>query len=192
MTVNQRYRLLKGLQEGVLQGYTKSGRPLTLHIPLDLRVIYLSAHPPQLSQGEVIHALHLDSFTSLLSWLYDVRGQLNQLGLSESEIEKRVNLPECESFSRLIHICYILLNIPSHLCLDALTYGIFHGGQPVHYLESFAIYVQPYLEEASPEHFECIKAYSLHDIDVFEDLWKILGPKNPPPLPQVILSPWSS
>jgi hypothetical protein len=191
-SVDQRYRLLKGLQEGVLQGYTESGRPLTLHIPQDLRVIYLSESAPQFNQGEVIHTLKLDLFASLLSWLYNARGRLTQLGLADYDIEARVNQSECESFSRLIHTCYTLLNMPVHLCLDALTYGLFHGGQVVHYLESFDVYIRPYLKTASEQEIQCIQAYSLHKQDDFEALWTSLNRTEAcPPLPQTLLSPWS-
>ena len=166
-----RYRVERALREGVARGYSESGRHAQLHLPQDLRVIYLSDAPPERPAGEVVVELCAQPSALAESWTREGRARLLSLSLSAEEAERRLQTPGVLSLSLTLSFASSLRLVGYAEGLDALCYAALAGGAVAHAEEAAELYVSPALRRAHPDLAACVRDYARR-ADDFEARWE--------------------
>lgn len=169
-----RYRVARALREGVARGYSESGRHAQVHLPQDLRVIYLSDLPPEALAGEVVVELRAQPGSLADAWTRDARARLLSLGLSPEEAERRLQAPGALSLSLTLSFAAGLRLVGYAEGLDALCYAALAGGGVAHAEEAAELYLSPLLRRAHPDLGACVREYAGR-ADGFEARWEALA-----------------
>lgn len=167
---DDRYRVSRALREGVARGYSDSGRPAQLHLPQDLRVLYLSDEPPEGRGGEVSLELRAEPSGLADSWTRDARARLLALGLSPEDAEGRLQSPSALSLSQALSLAASLRLVGNAQGLDALLYAALAGGAVAHAEEAAQLYLAPALRQARPELAACVREFAGR-AEGFQERW---------------------
>ncbi len=168
---DDRYRVERALREGVARGYSDSGRHAQLHLPQDLRVIYLSERPPAQLSGEVVVELSAQPSHLADAWTRDARARLLALGLTPEEAEGRLQSPSALSLSLTLSLAAALRLVGYGEGLDALCYAALAGASVAHAEEALELYLAPALRRAHPDLSSCVREYAGR-AEGFEGRWE--------------------